>query len=116
MTAGAAGTVENPGTNVGQKAGLNRVIMDVGFSEIERQLTCKALWVGRETVKVDRGYPSNKRCSACGYTLKRLALSQRDWRCPECNTSHDRDLNAARNILAAGKAVLDGADAQRVHE
>ena len=116
MTAGASGTVEHPGTKVRQKAGLNRVILDVGFSEIQRQLTYKALWAGRETVKIDRWYPSSKRCSACGYTLKRLALSQRRWRCPECNASHDRDLNAAINILAAGKAVLGGMDAQRVRE
>lgn len=116
MTASASGTVDSPGTNVRQKAGLNRAILDVGFSEIQRQLIYKALWAGRSTVKIDRWYPSSKRCSACGHTLKRLALNQRRWRCPECETTHDRDLNAAKNILAAGKAILAGADAQRVHE
>lgn len=116
MTASASGTADDPGTNVRQKAGLNRAILDVGFSELQRQLIYKAHWAGRSTVKIDRWYPSSKRCSACGHTLKRLALSQRRWRCPECDTSHDRDLNAAKNILAAGKAVLAGADAQRVHK
>lgn len=116
MTASAAGTADAPGVKVRQKAGLNRAILGVGFSEIQRQLIYKARWAGRSTVKIDRWYPSSKRCSICGHTLKHLALSQRHWRCPECETHHDRDENAAKNILRAGKAVLAGADAQRGHE
>ncbi len=115
MTASAKGSVETPGKQVQQKAGLNRAILDVGFGEIRRQILYKAQWSGRITVLIDRWYPSSKRCGACGHLHGKLRLSDRHWTCPECGTRHDRDLNAARNILAAGKAILAGADAQRVH-
>ena len=115
MSASAKGSVETPGKQVQQKAGLNRAILDVGFGEIRRQILYKAQWSGRITVLIDRWYPSSKRCGACGHLHGNLRLSDRQWTCPECGTRHDRDLNAARNILAAGKAILAGADAQRVH-
>jgi putative transposase len=54
---------------------------------------------------VDRWLPSSKTCSACGYLLDALPLRVREWTCPGCGASHDRDVNAARNILAAGQAV-----------
>ena len=54
---------------------------------------------------IDRWYPSSKTCSACGHLLAELSLSIRHWRCPSCGTRHDRDINAAKNILAAGLAV-----------
>jgi putative transposase len=60
---------------------------------------------GRELVVIDRWYPSSKTCSACGYLLAGLSLSTRHWTCPRCRTRHDRDINAAKNILAAGRAV-----------
>jgi putative transposase len=53
----------------------------------------------------DRWYPSSKTCSACGHLLASLSLSTRHWTCPSCGTRHDRDINAAKNILAAGLAV-----------
>ncbi|MEV0404460.1 zinc ribbon domain-containing protein, partial [Actinoallomurus sp. NPDC050550] len=56
-------------------------------------------------VVIDRWYPSSKTCSACGHLLAKLSLSTRHWTCPGCRTRHDRDLNAAKNILAAGLAV-----------
>lgn len=115
MTASSSGTVEQPGKNVSQKSGLNRSIQNVGFGELRRQLEYKALWYGRTTVAIDRWYPSSKRCSCCGHVLRKLSLSTRKWTCSECGTTHDRDDNAAKNILAAGKAVLAGADALRVH-
>lgn len=116
MTASARGTSEQPGKRVRQKAGLNRAVLDVGFGEIRRQLDYKAAWSGRTTVKIDRWYPSSQRCGQCGHLHRALRLSDRHWTCPACGTRHDRDLNAACNILAAGKAILRGADALRVHE
>ena len=116
MTASAAGTLDDPGKKVKQKAGLNRSMLDVGFGEIRRQLVYKALWAGRTTIVIDRWYPSSKRCSCCGFTLKKLSLSQRHWMCPQCSTRHDRDVNAAQNILAAGKAERAGAAGLRIHE
>lgn len=84
---------------------LARAISDASWSELIRQLSYKAEWYGRQLVKTDRWLPSSKVCSACGHQLKRLPLSVRSWQCPSCGTNHDRDHNAARNILAAGLAV-----------
>lgn len=85
---------------------LAKAISDCGWGEIVRQLEYKAKWYGRTLVSIDKWYPSSKRCSCCGYTLERLDLSVRSWVCPECNSVHDRDTNAAVNVLAAGQAVL----------
>ena len=60
---------------------------------------------GRRLVIIDRWYPSSKTCSACGHLLADLSLSARQWRCPSCGARHDRDINAAKNILAAGHAA-----------
>lgn len=83
----------------------SKFIADAGWGELVRQLTYKAAWYGRTLVKVDRFYPSTKTCSACGTTGHMLTLSDREWTCPDCRAVHDRDHNAARNILAAGRAV-----------
>ena len=84
---------------------LAKAISDVGWGEFVRQLEYKANWYGRTLVKVDKFYPSSKHCSACGHILDALALDIRVWTCPECGVIHDRDSNAARNVLAAGLAV-----------
>ena len=84
---------------------LAKSIGDAGWSEFVRQLEYKSLWYGRELVGIDRWYPSSKRCSDCGHTVKKMPLNVREWTCPECGTIHDRDINAARNVLAAGLAV-----------
>ena len=84
---------------------LARRISDAGWSELVRQLTYKCLWYGRTLVKVDRFFPSTKTCSACGWVVEKLSLSVRTWDCPRCAVRHDRDHNAAKNILAAGLAV-----------
>ncbi len=84
---------------------LAKAISDVGWSEFVRQLEYKATWYGRMLVKIDKWYPSSKRCFACGYILDSLSLDVREWVCPECGVHHDRDINAAQNILAAGLAV-----------
>jgi putative transposase len=84
---------------------LAKAISDVGWSEFLRQLEYKAAWYGRTFVKIDRWYPSSKTCSACGYLLETLTLDVREWICEQCGVCHNRDVNAAANILAAGLAA-----------
>ncbi len=87
---------------------LARAISACSWGEFRRQLEYKCERYGRELVVIDRWYPSSKTCSACGYLLAELSLSIRHWTCPSCRTRHDRDVNAAKNILAAGLAVARG--------
>ena len=84
---------------------LARAISDCGWGEFRRQLRYKCERAGRNLVVIDRWYPSSKTCSACGHLLAELSLSARQWTCPSCGARHDRDINAAKNILAAGLAV-----------
>ena len=86
---------------------LSKSISDVGWGEFVRQLGYKAKWYGRTLVKIDQWYPSSKTCSACGYILDSLDLSIRTWVCPACGTRHDRDTNAARNVLTEGLSALN---------
>jgi len=92
---------------------LAKAISDCGWGEFRRMIEYKAARYGRHVIPVDRWFPSSKTCSACGYLLAELSLKTRHWTCPSCRTRHDRDINAAKNILAAGLAVgaRDGADA-----
>jgi putative transposase len=92
-------------SNMKRNRKLAKSIGDAGWAEFVRQLEYKAQWYGREVVKIDRWYPSSRRCSDCGYTAEKMPLNVRQWTCPECGANHDRDVNAARNILAAGRAV-----------
>ena len=85
---------------------LAKAISDVGWSEFVSQLEYKAAWYGRTVVKIDRWYPSSKRCFDCGHLLDSLPLDVRMWTCPECGVIHDRDVNAAQNIAAVGLTVL----------
>jgi putative transposase len=87
---------------------LARAISDCGWGEFRRQLEYKCQRHGRSLVVIDRWYPSSKTCSACGHLLAELYLSARHWVCPSCGARHDRDINAAKNILAAGLAVARG--------
>jgi putative transposase len=84
---------------------LALAISDASWGELIRQLAYKCEWYGRELIKIDRWFPSSKRCGNCGHIVDKLPLNIREWECPKCKTTHDRDLNAARNILAAGLAV-----------
>jgi putative transposase len=84
---------------------LAKSISDVGWGEFVRQLEYKAQWYGRTLVKIDRWYPSSKTCHNCKYVLEELDLEVRTWECPECKTFHERDTNAALNILAEGLSV-----------
>lgn len=78
---------------------LARSISDAGWSEFVRQLTYKGEWYGCEIHKIDRFFPSSKRCYHCGFIHQDLKLSEREWLCPECSTVLDRDINAAQNML-----------------
>jgi len=84
---------------------LALAISDASWAELVRQLEYKCDWYGRNFVKIDRWFPSSKRCGHCGYIVDKLPLTVREWDCPSCGTHHDRDINAAKNILAAGLAV-----------
>jgi putative transposase len=84
---------------------LAKSISDVGWGEFVRQLEYKSQWYGRTLVKIDRWYPSSKTCHSCKYVLEELDLEVRTWECPECKMVHERDTNAARNILAEGLSV-----------
>jgi len=92
-------------SNMQKNRGLAKSISDASWSEFLRQLQYKANWYGRELIGIDKWYPSTRRCSDCGYTAAKMPLNVRQWACPECGASHDRDVNAARNVLAAGLAV-----------
>jgi putative transposase len=86
---------------------LAKAIADVGWGGFVRQLEYKAAWYGRTIVKIDRWYPSSKTCSACGHVLESLTLDVRAWVCPNCGTCHDRDINAAQNVLTEGLSALN---------
>ena len=84
---------------------LARSISDASWGELNRQLEYKCEWYGKELIKIDRYFPSSKRCGNCGHIVDKLPLNVREWKCPECGSKHDRDINASENILAAGLAV-----------
>jgi len=83
---------------------LARAISDASWTELRSMLEYKCAWYGRELVVIDRWFPSSKLCGACGTIREKLPLNVREWTCA-CGVVHDRDANAARNILAAGLAV-----------
>ena len=85
---------------------LAKAIQDVGFYKFKETLVNKALVNDKQVVFIDRFYPSSKTCSVCGYKKRDLKLSDREWVCPNCGTKHDRDINAAMNILFEGQRIL----------
>jgi putative transposase len=92
---------------------LARAISDASWSELRRQLEYKADWYGRTVIAIDRFYPSSKTCSACGAITAKMPLSVREWACASCGTLHDRDINAAKVILAEGLSVSACGDGVR---
>ena len=99
--------------NLVRNHSLARAISDASWSGFRSMLHCKADWYGRTVVVLDRWYPSSKTCSRCGHLLDILPLGLREWTCPGCGEVHDRDVNAARNLLAAGRAVAACGDGVR---
>ncbi|UXY27436.1 RNA-guided endonuclease InsQ/TnpB family protein [Streptomyces sp. HUAS TT20] len=94
---------------------LARAISDAAWTELRSMLEYKCAWYGRELVVIDRFFPSSKLCGTCGAVAAKLPLNVREWTC-DCGAVHDRDVNAARNILAAGLAASacgDGVRPQR---
>ncbi|MCX5317095.1 RNA-guided endonuclease TnpB family protein [Streptomyces sp. NBC_00154] len=90
--------------NMVKNRSLARAISDAAWAEFRSLLEYKAQWYGREVIAVDRFFPSSKLCSVCGTLQGKMPLHVRTWTCA-CGTRHDRDVNAARNLLAAGRAV-----------
>lgn len=90
--------------NMVKNRSLARTISDAAWSEFRSMLEYKAAWYGREVIAVDRWFPSSKLCSACGAMQDKMPLSVRTWTC-DCGTTHDRDVNAAQNLLGAGLAL-----------
>ncbi len=90
--------------NMVRNRSLARAVSDAGWADFRSLLEYKAQWYGREVIAVDRWFPSSKLCSNCGALRERMPLNVRTWTC-DCGTAHDRDVNAAKNLLAAGLAV-----------
>lgn len=88
-----------------RKRMLNRLIHSASWSQFVELLWYKAEWYGRTLVRVDRFYPSSKLCHECGWKYKELKLSEREWTCRNCGTRHDRDVNAAKNILTEAERL-----------
>lgn len=105
MSRSASGTVEQPGRNVRAKTGLNRAILDQGWFEFRRQLEYKQGWRGGMVVAVDPRNTS-RACPACGHVAKENRITQSRFECVACGYTVHADVNAARNILAAGHAVM----------
>ena len=87
---------------------LGKSVADAGWSTLVRLLEEKALRLGRSVIKVSRWFPCSRLCSVCGLNPGKKPLAVRSWTCTECGITHDRDLNAARNILVEGPMVAAG--------
>lgn len=94
--------------NMLKNRSLVRAVSDAAWSELRSMLEYKTRWYGRELLLVDRWFPSSKLCSTtgCSHVHRRMPVNVRSWTCPGCGTTHDRDVNAAKNIKAAGLADL----------
>ena len=93
---------------------LAQAIVDVAWGEFVRQLEYKCIWYGKNIVRVDQWFASSKTCSNCGHKLEELDLSVREWTCENCQVTHDRDINAARNIEIMGLKTAVGSRGEPV--
>lgn len=105
MSKSAKGSVEKPGRNVRAKAGLNKAILDQSWYELRRQLEYKLKWRGGELIAVDPKHTS-QRCFECREINAESRKSQSEFECVACGHKENADVNAAKNILAAGRAVI----------
>lgn len=92
----------------GMKKLFGKSVSDVGLATFVSMLDYKSQWYGKTLHKIDRWFPSSKTCSCCGFKLDQLDLAAREWECPSCGANHDRDINAATNILEQGLNDLYG--------
>ena len=106
MTRSARGTIESPGKNVRQKAGLNRSLQEVAPGVIIRQLTYKCAWYGSTLIRVNPGYTSQT-CYECGHVCPDNRAAQAHFKCVWCNHENNADVNAAKNILRRGLNAPD---------
>ena len=105
MSASASGTLEDPGNQVKAKSGLNKSILDQGWGIFRRFLEYKLAWSGGALIRVSARHTSTT-CSACGFSCAENRKSQAKFACLKCDHTQNADLNAAQNILAAGRAVI----------
>lgn len=105
MSKSAAGSVEEPGTNVQAKSGLNRAILDQGWAEFRRQLDYKLAWAGGKLVAV-AAQNTSRTCPTCGHVAKQNRKTQARFACVECGFEENADLVGAINILRAGLARI----------
>lgn len=87
---------------------LSRAIQDSAWAQLSTMIEYKCSWYGKTYYKINRWTPTSKTCSSCDHKLTQLSLNTRNWTCPACSTEHDRDVNAAKNILRAGQLDLYG--------
>jgi len=113
MSSSAKGTLDQPGKNVAAKSGLNKSILDQGWYEFKRQLLYKQQWLGGKVILVNPANTS-RTCELCNHVDANNRLSQAKFQCVACGHCENADLNAAKNILAAGRAVLACGDIRRI--
>lgn len=100
-------------SNMVKNKKLSRAISEQGWYQFRSFLEYKCNWYGRELVIINQWYPSSKTCSSCGSIQTKMPLNIREWTCPDCGSHHDRDVNAAKNILAVGTTVSTRGDSVR---
>src|SRR5574343_553293 len=87
---------------------LAQSIQDASWFTLQTMLKYKGEWNDRDVIQIDKYYPSSKSCSNCHFIVEELPVNVRQWQCPKCNEIHDRDINAANNILQQGINILSG--------